>query len=160
MVEHAAAFGPNAGAAPGGELHDDPRADLANAFLELGEPVRVRRRRLVVVADVHVDERGTGFKRRMSRFDLLADRDRNGRVVLRARDRSWDGGCDDTGLRPPALHPLCIPSGTRDPGLGARDSGLGAWDSGLRTQDSGWGSTGTRILSRILSVGSWQLGVD
>jgi hypothetical protein len=81
QVQHRAALVEGAAAAAGRELHDDVGADPADAVLEGGEPLGIARRRLVLVADMDVDERGAGLVGLVRALDLLGDRDRHGGVV-------------------------------------------------------------------------------
>src|ERR1700752_2870462 len=108
-MQHAAALGSDTRTSTGRELHDDVGTDLADPFLEFGELVRVRCRGPIVVADVDVHQRGAGFEGGGGGFDLLADRDGDRRVVLLPRYGPGDGGGDDAGLKPLALHWICIP---------------------------------------------------
>ena len=89
-IERRAARGGVAPAPARGELHDHPRTMLLDALLDGREARRVGGRALVVVADVDVDERGPGLEGLVRALDLLGRRDRQGRVVLLARNRSGD----------------------------------------------------------------------
>ena len=63
----AAALAAGAGAAAGRELDDEAGAMLAQALEQAAEPLGVGGRRLVVVADVGVDDRGAGLDRGLGR---------------------------------------------------------------------------------------------
>ena len=98
QVQHAAALGADARAAAGGELHDDVGAVAPDPLEEIRELVRVGGGGLIVVAHVHVHQRRAGLVAGVRGLDLLAHGDRDGGVVLLARDRTGDGGRDDAGL--------------------------------------------------------------
>ena len=52
----------------------------------------------VVISDVGMHYACPGFESLLGAFDLFRDRDRNGRVVLLAREAAGDGDVDDAGL--------------------------------------------------------------
>ena len=86
-VQRRAAGGGVASASAGGELDDHAGAVFSNALLHLAEQFRVGGGAFVGVADVDVDERGAGLVGLVRALDLLGGRDRQGRVVLLARNR-------------------------------------------------------------------------
>ncbi len=54
-------------------------------------------RRLIVIADMDMDEAGAGLVGLVRCLDLLRDGDRNRRIILLARQRSGDRHGDDAG---------------------------------------------------------------
>src|SRR5688572_1657431 len=74
----------------GRKLNDHAGALLCNSRLDSSEALGIGRGRLIVVAHVDMDERGSDLIGLARRYDLLGRRDRHRRVVFLARNRSSD----------------------------------------------------------------------
>src|SRR6266404_4902266 len=84
-----------AAAAPARELNDHAGTVLAHTLLHLSEERRIGRGAFIRIAHVDMDERGSRLKSLMCRFDLLGRRDRDGGIILLARNGSGNRDCND-----------------------------------------------------------------
>ena len=98
MMQHGAAFLLVAATAAGGKLNDHPGAVLDHALLDSMVLFRIRRRGLVIIAYVDVNQRRAGLKGFMGRLNLLTGRHRHSWCDLLGGQRTGDGNSDDTGL--------------------------------------------------------------